>query len=371
MNMLNNQTVFSADVLRLDAAAAVEHIVSGLRRLVLHDLRRKGVVLGLSGGIDSSVVAALSVRALGADRVLGLLLPERDSAGESLTLGQYLGDHLGIKTLLEDITPILDAAGCYQRRDEMIRKVIPHYTPAYKCKIVLPDLLQHDSYRIFSLVVQSPDGQVTKARLPLEAYQGIVAATNFKQRIRKMLEYYHADRLHFAVLGTPNRLEYDQGFFVKNGDGAADIKPIAHLYKTQVYQLAAYLGIPEDIRSRPPTTDTYSMHQSQEEFYFSLPYDKMDLCLYGKNHDIPAVEVAQVVALTPEQVDLVYRDIAAKRKATRYLHLRPLLLEPVSEVSTKGSDIHVMPALCRSSRQVIVADKPFDGPDMMGKLLGE
>jgi len=333
MHTMNDQTVFSADLLKLDAAVAVDRIVCAIRRFVMQDLRRKGAVLGLSGGIDSSVVAALSVRALGTDRVLGILMPERESSEESLTLGRCLGNHLGIKTMVEDITPILEGAGCYQRRDAMIRKVIPHYAPDYQCKIVLPDLLNQDSYRLFSVVVQSPDGQVTKARLPLEAYHGIVAATNFKQRIRKMMEYYHADRLHFAVMGTPNRLEYDQGFFVKNGDGSADVKPIAHLYKTQVYQLAAYLGIPENIRSRPPTTDTYSMRQSQEEFYFSLSYDKMDLCLYGKNHHIPADEVGRVAGLTPEQVALVYRDIASKRKATRYLHLHPLLVEPVSEIS--------------------------------------
>ena len=333
MDTMNNQTVFSADILKLDAAMVVDQIVSAIRTLVLKDLRRKGAVLGLSGGIDSSVVAALSVRALGAARVLGLLMPERDSSEDSLLLGRFVGDHLGIKTMVEDITPLLDGAGCYRRRDEMIQQVIPHYAPDYKCKIVLPGLLQQASYRLFSVVVQSPDGQVTKARLPLEAYHGIVAATNFKQRIRKMMEYYYADRLNFAVLGTPNRLEYDQGFFVKNGDGSADVKPIAHLYKTQVYQLAEYLGIPEDIRNRPPTTDTYSLSQSQEEFYFSLPYDKMDLCLYGKNHHVPSVEVAQAVGLTAEQVEIVYRDIAAKRKATRYLHLSPLLVEPVSEIS--------------------------------------
>jgi len=333
MDTMNNQTVFSADILKLDAAMVVDQIVSAIRTLVLKDLRRKGAVLGLSGGIDSSVVAALSVRALGAARVLGLLMPERDSSEDSLILGRFVGDHLGIKTMVEDITPLLDGAGCYRRRDEMIQQVIPHYAPDYKCKIVLPGLLQQASYRLFSVVVQSPDGQVTKARLPLEAYHGIVAATNFKQRIRKMMEYYYADRLNFAVLGTPNRLEYDQGFFVKNGDGSADVKPIAHLYKTQVYQLAAYLGIPEDIRNRPPTTDTYSMSQSQEEFYFSLPYDKMDLCLYGKNHHVPSVEVARAVGLTAAQVEIVYRDIAAKRKATRYLHLSPLLVELVSEIS--------------------------------------
>jgi NAD+ synthase len=172
-----------------------------------------------------------------------------------------------------------------------------------------------------------------KARLTPEAYSGVVAATNFKQRVRKMMEYYHADRLNYAVLGTPNRLEYDQGFFVKNGDGAADLKPIAHLYKTQVYQLAEYLGIPDECRRRPPTTDTYSLNQSQEEFYFSLPYDKMDLCLFGKNHDIPAEDVARVADLPVRQVEHVYNDIESKRKTTRYQHLKSLLVEPVNEIA--------------------------------------
>ena len=170
-------------------------------------------------------------------------------------------------------------------------------------------------------------------RLPLESYLGILAATNFKQRVRKMMEYYYADRLNYAVAGTPNRLEYDQGFFVKLGDGAADLKPIAHLYKSQVYQMAEYLGVPEKIRCRPPTTDTYSLAQGQDEFYFSLPYEKMDLCLYAKNHSIPASTVAPLIGLTAEQVERVFKDIDMKRYSTRYLHLKPQLVVPVEELS--------------------------------------
>ncbi|HEY2989754.1 MAG TPA: NAD(+) synthase, partial [Candidatus Binatia bacterium] len=325
--------VFSIDALKLDAARAVDQIAAAMRETVSKDLRRKGVVLGLSGGIDSSVVAGLGARALGKDRVMALLMPERESSEESLTLGRLVADHLGIHTLVEDITPMLEGAGCYRRRDAMVRAVIPEYGPGYKCKIVLPGVADQKEYRIFSVVAEAPDGRQITARLTAEAYRGVVAATNFKQRVRKMMEYYYADLLHYVVAGTPNRLEYDQGFFVKNGDGAADLKPIAHLYKTQVYQLAEYLGIPSEVRRRPPTTDTYSLSQSQEEFYFSLSYDKMDLCLYGKNHGIPVEDVARAAGLTAEQVEYVYRDITAKRKATRYQHLKPVLVETVDEIS--------------------------------------
>jgi len=319
--------LFSADSLKLDHAREADRIVAAMREQVLRRFRKKGVVVGLSGGIDSSTVAALSVRALGPERVLGLLMPERDSSAETLPLSQQLARHLGIKTVHEDITGILEAVGCYRRRDEAIRLVVPEYGPGWKSKIVLPNVFDEDQFRLFSIVVQSPAGRQTEARLTVEAYFGIVAATNFKQRTRKMLEYYHADRLNFAVTGTPNRLEYDQGFFVKLGDGAADIKPIAHLYKTQVYEMARFLQLPEAICSRQPTTDTYSLPQTQEEFYFSVPYDKMDLILCGKNQGLAPAEVGPAVGLTAEQVERVFRDIEAKRRVAHYLHAPPVLIE--------------------------------------------
>lgn len=272
------------------------------------------------------------MRALGKERVLGLLMPERDSAPETLSLSRRVADLLGIEIIHEDITPILDAAGCYRRRDDAIREIFPNYGPEHRAKIVLPSVVDSDRFRVFSLVVEAPDGSVASKRLSLSAYLGMVAATNFKQRVRKMLEYYHADRLNYAVTGTPNRVEYDQGFFVKLGDGAGDVKPIAHLYKTQVYQLAEYLEVPEEVRTRPPTTDTYSMPQSQDEFYFSLPYDKMDLCLYGKSHGIPDDDVASAVGISTEQLQRVYRDIAQKRRTTRYLHAPPVLVQKIPEV---------------------------------------
>ncbi len=324
---------FSAELLKLHCAQETAKITRKLREIVLKRFRKRGVVVALSGGIDSSVVGALCVRSLGKNRVLGLFMPEKDSDPETYKLSQLISDHLEIQTVREDITDVLESLRCYQRRDDAIRNVVPEYGPGDKCKIVLPGILDDDMYRIFSVVVQSSDGKQKKVRLTPEAYLGVVAATNFKQRVRKMIEYYHADRLNYAVTGTPNRQEYDQGFFVKLGDGAADIKPIAHLHKTQVYQMARFLGVPEEISKRPPTTDTYPMQQSQEEFYFSVPYDKMDLCLYGKNHGVPPDEVAVAAEMTAEQVERVYRDIDAKRNATRYLHTPSVLVDNVEEIS--------------------------------------
>ena len=304
----------------LDPAAEVERITGWMRDQLRLDLRKRGLVLGLSGGIDSSLSAALAVRALGAKNVFALFMPENDSDPESLRLGRSVAETFGIESTVEDIGPSLSAMGCYERRDAFIREAVPEYRAGWASKIVLENPMTTGGYNISSLVVRSPEGETRKVRLSASAYLGIVAATNMKQRTRKQLEYYHADRLNFAVLGTPNRLEYDQGFFVKNGDGAADIKPIAHLYKSQVYQLAAHLGVPAEILSRPPTTDTYSLPQTQEEFYFALPYDKMDICLYGLNNALSAETIANAAGLAARDVELVWKDIAAKRKVARYLH---------------------------------------------------
>jgi NAD+ synthase len=249
-------------------------------------------------------------------------MPERDSAPDGTDRGKRLCEHLGIEYVIEDIAPVLEALGCYRRRDEAIRKLFPEYSPGYRQKIaVAENLLGRDRLNYFNLIIESPDGRREKQRMPLEVYLQVVAATNMKQRTRKLLEYYHAERLNYAVLGTPNRLEYDLGFFVRGGDGLADLKPIAHLYKTQVYSLAEYLAVPEEIRRQPPSTDTYSLPQTQEEFYFALPYNQMDLVLYALLHDVPADETGPALGLTAEQVQRVYRDIAAKqRTASRLLH---------------------------------------------------
>jgi len=324
---------FSGAVLKIDSEKETVYIVEGIRSAMRNDLKRRGMVVGISGGIDSSVTAALAVKALGKERVFGLELPELHSAKETIELSSSVIKHLGIESVRMDITPALQAVGAYRHYDDAVRMVIPDYCDGWKSKMVISNIFDNKGFSLSSLVAQAPDGSIFKKRLTLKPYLEIVAATNFKQRTRKMIEYYHADRLNFAVAGTPNRLEYDQGFFVKLGDGAADIKPIAHLYKSQVYQLAEYLGIPEKVQKRLPTTDTYSMLQGQEEFYFSLPYPIMDICLYAKNHGVSPAAAAPSCGLSPEQVKRVYDDIDTKRSTTRYLHLKAITLLEIPEIT--------------------------------------
>jgi len=326
---------FDKTVLDIDCASVVADMAKKIRQIVARKLRRRGAVVAVSGGVDSSVCAVLAARALGPERVLGLLLPECDSSSETTGKGQAACEVAGIEYEVEDITPMLDAFGCYRRRDEAIRRVFPDYGPGYRQKIaVADDLLGSERMNYFNLVIATPDGEQQKKRMPVDVYLQVVAATNMKQRTRKLLEYYHAERLNYAVVGTPNRLEYDQGFFVRGGDGLADIKPIAHLYKTQVYALARYLGLPEEICNQTPSTDTYSLPQTQEEFYFALSYDRMDLLLYAFSHDVPAEEAGKALDLTAEQVQRVYRDIIAKRRIAKQL-LQPAVM--VDDVDGDGT----------------------------------
>ncbi len=321
-----------ANDLHLNPAEETERIAATLRQQLGDALNRRGLVVGMSGGIDSSVCAALAVRAMGAAHVFGLLMPEQDSDRNSLGLASRCAEALGISYEIEDITEILAALGCYRRRNAAIRRLIPDFQDNWRFKVVLPGgRLDSDRLNVSYLAIEAPGGTVRQVRLPPAEYREIVAATNFKQRVRTMLEYYHADRLHYAVVGTPNRLEYDQGFFVKGGDGLADVKPIAHLYKTQVYELAEFLGVPAEIRSRTPTTDTYSLPQTQEEFYFALPTATLDLVLYAHNLGMNPAAVAAELGRTPEEATRALRDIEQKRTATRYLHMPPLLVEPVLE----------------------------------------
>ena len=328
---MSQTKILTDNVLSFNEEEEVKRITDFIKKSLRSDLHKRGLIVAISGGVDSAVCAALCVKALGSKKIFGLSLPEQDSSSSSVTLAEKLIAQLGIESEVHDIAPTLDAIGCYKWRDDAIRNIFPDYTAEWKNKITISEntggQINH-----FYLVVQSPAGEIFKERMGLKEYLQIVAATSYKQRVRKTVEYFHADRLNYAVVGTPNLLEYDQGFFVKNGDGSADIKPIAHLYKTQVYALARYLGLPKEICEAEPTTDTYSMPQNQDEFYFALPYDKMDIALWSHNNGIAVEELADYFDISLDKARTIYTDIESKRKTTAYLHKRPMLVSSVDEI---------------------------------------
>lgn len=320
-----HSNAFHRKILEIDPAQEADRIVSHLKNDIFQVLKRKGGVLGVSGGVDSAVVLALAVRALGSDRLVTLLLPEMESSPDSARLARQVCHQFGVKPVVEDVTGPLLAFGCYQRRDDAVRSIFPEYDSTYRLKITLPaDLLDKGTLNFFKATIVSPEGEEESKRLRPDLVRQIVAASNFKQRSRAAMLYHHADLHEYAVIGTPQKNEHDQGFFVKFGDGAMDVKPIGHLYKTQVYQLAEYLDVPEEIRTRPPTSDTYSAGSTQEEFFFRLPFETMDLLWYGLENGISPETVAAEMDLSPEQVQRAYDDLNRKRTTTDYLRMSPL-----------------------------------------------
>jgi NAD+ synthase len=318
---------FSKDILIIhDIDAECNRLITNIREGVLHKLNRLGGVIGISGGIDSSVSMALAAKALGTENVLGIMLPEKDSSKESALFAQKLADKFGVKAITENITEALEGLGCYQRRDEAVRKIFPEYDPIqYKMKIgIRSSGLYTNLPPLFSVTIVDSNGNEQSKRVPAPELRQIEAASNLKQRCRMSMLYYHAERLHYAVIGTPNKHEVEQGFFVKHGDGGADVMPIAHLYKTQVYQMAHYLGIPDVIINRTPTSDTYSAEQTQEEFFFQLPFEEMDLYWYAFKNEYDPEEVGSVMGRTADEIIKVFSGFERKIKTTGYLRMSPI-----------------------------------------------
>jgi len=317
--------MFTRDEININPQLETEEIVNKMKIDILQKFKKRGAVIGISGGIDSSVVLALCTRALGAERVLGVVMPEKDSSPDNYIMLEKLIKKFKVNYIIEDMTPVLYGFEAYQRRDEAIQQIFPEYHGGYKAKIGLSqNLLEQDTLNLFHLTIISPDGEEKSARLPLSEYLQIVAASNFKQRSRMCMLYYHAERLNYAVVGTANKNEHDLGFFVKYGDGGIDVLPIVHLFKTQIFQLAEYLEIPKEIRLRVPTTDTYSAEQSQEEFFFRISFDLLDRIWHGWGNGVPVEEIASVLDLRVDQVNNVINDINRKMAATAYLRTYPL-----------------------------------------------
>ena len=318
---------FHKEILKIDCESEAERICAFLKGQ-LQMMRRSGLVIGLSGGIDSALSAALSVKAIGKDKVLGLMLPDKESSPQSAEFAAKHAAQLGICPTLVDITPVLEAFGTYEKRDAVARSIFPEFGVGYKLKITLPpDILDKDSFNVFTLTVVDPQQTAKTAMLNNEQAKSIIAATCTKHRTRMMTQYYHAEKHNYLVCGTTNKSEALQGLFVKYGDGGVDIEPIAHLYKDQVYQLARHLGVIEEILQRAPCPDTYSAPVTDEEWYFRMPYRQLDLLLYAWVNQVDMQEVCQVMALSEEQVKRAFRDFNGKFKATRHLNQVPPTLD--------------------------------------------
>jgi len=315
--------IFSKDILKIDCPRETDRIYDFIRRQLVR-LKRDGAVIGLSGGIDSALSAALCVKALGKDKVFGLMLPDKESSAQSEEFALKHARQLGIRAETVPITPMLEAFGTYEKRDSIAKSVFPEFTKDYKLKITLPsDILNKESFNFFTLTIVDPQGQTKTARLNNSQAKGIIAATCTKHRNRMLVQYYYAEKMNYFVCGTTNKSEALQGLFVKYGDGGVDIEPIAHLYKNQVFQLAEHLGVIKEIINRPPCPDTYSAPVTDEEWYFRMPYKMLDLLLYAWKNKVDASIVCKVMELTADQVTRVFKDFEHKYKATRHLNELP------------------------------------------------
>ena len=253
-------------------------------------------------------------------------MPEKDSNPDSEELAIELAEKLKVRWKKEEITDALQGFKCYARRDEAVKRVFPEYDPVnHKMKIGVNQTgLFNNLPPFFTITITDKEGLVYEKRLNAEEYLQIVAASNFKQRTRMAMIYYHSEALYYAVIGTPNKHEQEQGFFVKYGDGGADVMPIGNLYKTQVYQLAEYLEVTQKIINRIPTTDTYPAEQTQEEFFFQLPFELLDRYWYGFENRYSAREVAEVMGETQKNVETLFRNFKRKRRTSEYLGMAPI-----------------------------------------------
>ncbi|MBD3321401.1 MAG: NAD(+) synthase [Chitinivibrionales bacterium] len=321
-------TKFDPDVLTIAPEKELQKLSQFIIEQTARVYRRKGAVVGLSGGIDSAVIAAVCVHALSKDKVVGLVLPEKETNPVSCRFACAHAEAMGIEHKIVDITDTVASVFSYEERDSFIQSLVPEYSPGDKYNISLPvDLLERDAINFYNLQVKLPNGGLAKKRLNLAEFRTITSFANIKIRARMLHLYAEAERRSLVVAGTTNRTEFILGDFCKYGDGGTDIEPLSYLYKKQIYQLAEYLSVPPEIINRRPSPDTFSLPVSDQEFFFRIPFDKLDYLLYGWEHEIPAETVAGAIAISPEAGLRAYKDFSLKNRATAHLREMPHTIE--------------------------------------------
>ena len=310
--------VFSKDILQIKDIQNLKKLLENfIHNETFGKSRKHGIVVGISGGIDSAVVAALACNAIGKENVLGIILPEKESNPDSQELAQKLCKTLDIQYLIDDITPILDSALVYKIREEIVQKLFPSFNNLCKYRLIFTENFDNDGLSIPYLEIQDSENQTHKIKIPLNDYLTMTAATNIKHRTRMSRLYYHAEKNNFLVCGTTNKAEFQQGYFVKYGDGGVDIEPLTNLFKTQVYQLAESLNIPSEIIERKASPDTWSFQVSDEEFFFSLTYDIIDLMLYAHEKSIPLNDICSTLEFDEAKVKRILKSQERKWNSSK------------------------------------------------------
>lgn len=284
-----------------DLEKTVDRITDFIKYEVYDKFQKSGAVVGLSGGVDSAVTAALCTKSLGAEKVLGLIMPEKESEPTSLLHAQKLAQKFNIRTEIVDITPILDSFGVYRCKESIIKNKFPDFNDRCKYRIVVPPKLKNTIGIPFVEMLDEKNKQ-HKLKISTTDFLALTAATSIKHRVRMTMLYFHGEKNNLCVIGTTNKSEYLQGYFVKYGDGGSDVEPLVNLYKSQVYQIGRFLNIPEEILTKEASPDVWSFPATDKEFFFSVPYDIVDLLLYAQENNLSVKEIQKFTNLSEENI---------------------------------------------------------------------
>jgi NAD+ synthase len=305
----------------------IDKLAASLRSFIREQVtvfKKKGVVLGVSGGIDSAVALTLCVQEFGKENVYGLLLPEKESAPSSRILGAEICESLGVSYEEVPISPILEALNIYEKKDQVLKRVCPEYDPEiHKTSLVLPNFLDQELLNVPYIRLIKDGETVAKHRLKAADYLELIGLQGVKQRSRMLVQYMYAEKMNYVVCGTTNKTEVVLGQYVKYGDGGVDLEPLADCYKTQIYALAKYLEVNEEIIKRPPSADTWSHYTTDEEFYWRMPMNIIDQLLYAREHKLSLELTEKNTGLPRDTIEKAWRHIARVKDTTEYIRAAP------------------------------------------------
>jgi NAD+ synthase len=264
------------------------------------------------------------VQELGRENVYGILLPEKESAPSSKTLGAEICESLGVSYEEVPISPILESLNIYEKKDRIIKRTCPEYDPKiHKTSLVLPDFLNQGLLNVPYIRLIKDGETVAKYRLKASDYLELIGLQGVKQRSRMLIQYMYAETMNYVVCGTTNKTELLLGQYVKYGDGGVDIEPLADCYKTQIYALGRFLNVNEEIMKRPPSADTWSHYTTDEEFYWRMPMHIIDQILYSREHNLPLQVIEKNTGLSKDKIEHALRHINKVTDTTEYIRAAP------------------------------------------------